>query len=82
MYVPYVRQEEPLKIECQHFLDCIRNGTRPLSDGEQGRQLVLLLEASSTSLRRGGAAVTIVDTKERRVKAPNGKASRAEVLAR
>ena len=24
MYVPYIKQEEPLKTECQHFLDCIK----------------------------------------------------------
>ena len=81
MYVPYVRQEEPLKIECQHFLDCIRDGSKPLSDGEQGRQLVTVLEAATTSLRRGGSAVAVVDPKEKRAKAaPNGKASRVEVV--
>ncbi len=26
MYAPYIKQEEPLKTECQHFLDCIRTG--------------------------------------------------------
>src|SRR5260370_9676201 len=26
MYAPYIKQEEPLKAECQHFLDCIRTG--------------------------------------------------------
>jgi predicted dehydrogenase len=26
VYAPYIKQEEPLKIECQHFLDCIRLG--------------------------------------------------------
>jgi len=26
VYAPYIKQEEPLKIECQHFLDCIRDG--------------------------------------------------------
>jgi len=59
MYAPYVKQEEPLKIECQHFLDCIRNGTRPLTDGRQGSQLVRILEASTTSLRLNGAAVDL-----------------------
>lgn len=84
MYVPYVRQEEPLKIECQHFLDCIRDNVTPLSDGEQGRQLVTVLEASSESLRRGGAAVTLAaEARERRAKStPNGKVSRGEVLAK
>lgn len=84
MYVPYVKQEEPLKVECQHFVDCIRDHTTPLSDGEQGRQLVSVLEAASSSLERNGAAVTLsVETRERRAKAaPNGKASRAEVLTK
>jgi predicted dehydrogenase len=59
MYVPYIKQEEPLKVECQHFLDCIRTGNTPLSDGKQGLQLVQVLEASSESLRRNGGAVEL-----------------------
>jgi hypothetical protein len=59
VYVPYVKQEEPLRSECQHFLDCIKNGTTPLSDGRNGLDLVRILEASSESLRRGGAAVEL-----------------------
>jgi predicted dehydrogenase len=57
MYVPYVKQEEPLKVECQHFIDCVRSGATPLSSGESGLQLVQILEASSESLRRGGGPV-------------------------
>lgn len=57
MYVPYVKQEEPLKIECQHFLDCINQGRTPLTSGEKGMELVRILEASSLSLKRGGAPV-------------------------
>ena len=57
MYAPYIKQEEPLKTECQHFLDCIRNGTAPMSCGERGTELVKILEASSESLRQGGAPV-------------------------
>src|SRR5437660_859129 len=40
VYVPYVKQEEPLKIECQHFVDCIRQGTTPLTGGQQALELV------------------------------------------
>lgn len=57
VYVPYVKQEEPLKSECQHFLDCIKNGTPPLTDGKNGLELVRILEASSKSLKLGGAPV-------------------------
>jgi predicted dehydrogenase len=59
VYVPYIKQEEPLKIECQHFLDSIKNGTAPLSDGRQGLQLVQVLEASSESLKHGGGPVAL-----------------------
>ncbi len=59
VYAPYIKPEEPLKVECQHFLDSIRNGTAPLSGGWEGMQLVQILEASSESLRRGGGPVEL-----------------------
>ncbi|HEY1787174.1 MAG TPA: Gfo/Idh/MocA family oxidoreductase [Verrucomicrobiae bacterium] len=62
VYAPYIKQEEPLKTEMQHFLDCIRNGTKPMTDGVQGLDLVRILEASSESLRRCGAAVNIEES--------------------
>lgn len=58
-YIPYVRQEEPLKTECQHFLDCIRDGATPLTDGRAGLELVRILEASSESLRKNGGPVNM-----------------------
>src|SRR5277367_3114061 len=57
VYSPYIKQEEPLKTECQHFLDCIKHGATPLTDGRQGLELVRILEASSESLKQGGAPV-------------------------
>jgi predicted dehydrogenase len=59
VHIPYIKQEEPLKTECQHFLDCINHGTTPLTDGRQGLELVRILEASSKSLKRGGGSVNL-----------------------
>jgi predicted dehydrogenase len=59
IYSPYIKQEEPLKTECQHFLDCIKFGKTPLTDGRQGLELVRILEASSESLNKGGAPVLL-----------------------
>lgn len=59
IYSPYVKQEEPLKIECQHFLDCIRSGEVPQTSGRKGLELVRILEASKESLRNNGAAVML-----------------------
>jgi len=66
VYAPYIKQEEPLKTEMQHFLDCIRNGTKPMTDGVQGLDLVRILEASSESLQRSGAAINILPTEQAR----------------
>jgi predicted dehydrogenase len=66
MYAPYIKQEEPLKTECQHFLDCIRHGTTPVSCGTRGTELVRILEASSESLQKGGAPVELSQCVKRR----------------
>jgi predicted dehydrogenase len=59
IYIPYVKQEEPLKAECQHFLDCIQTGAVPLSNGQQARDMVEILEAASRSLDQEGAPVRL-----------------------
>lgn len=60
IYCPYIRQDEPLKTECQHFLDCIKAGTESLTSGKAGLEVVRILEASSQSLRNKGAPVELV----------------------
>lgn len=70
VYAPYVRQEEPLKTECQHFLDCIGNGKTPLSDGKKGLEVVRILAASSESLRKGGAAVELAQPAQQAKRQP------------
>jgi predicted dehydrogenase len=58
-YIPFVQQEEPLKVETQHFLDCIRTGEEPLTNGRHGTDVVRILEASSQSLKLQGSAVAL-----------------------
>jgi predicted dehydrogenase len=50
---------EPLSLEAQHFIDCIRTGARPISDGVAGAQVVSVLEYGQRSLEQGGAVVAI-----------------------
>lgn len=71
MYAPYIKQEEPLHIECQHFIDCIRREQEPLSGGVKGLELVRILEAASRSLANNGARIEIA----RSVAAPVGRPS-------
>ena len=51
---PALRWSEPLKEQCQHFLQCILEGKRPQSDGRVGWKVVRVLEAAQRSLGRGG----------------------------
>jgi predicted dehydrogenase len=59
MYCPYLKLVEPLKVECQHFLDCIKTGAQPESSGLEGLEVVRILEAASESLKNGGGRVEI-----------------------
>ncbi|HHK42937.1 MAG TPA: oxidoreductase, partial [Planctomycetaceae bacterium] len=43
-------QVEPLRTECQHFLDSIANDQAPLTDGENGLEVLRVLEAAQNSL--------------------------------
>jgi hypothetical protein len=51
---PQISNEEPLRIECRHFLDCLRHNTEPLSGHQSGVRAVRVLEALQRSLDGGG----------------------------
>ena len=44
-----VIEEEPLKKECQHFLDVVEKNIRPLTDGAEGLRVLKVLSAASRS---------------------------------
>ena len=52
--IPNIRFVEPLRKECQHFLDCIANDTQPQSCGWVGLKVVKVLEMAERSLQNGG----------------------------
>jgi predicted dehydrogenase len=63
MYAPHIKLEEPLKAECQHFLECIKTGQTPLTSGARGLEVVRVLEACSVSLKLNGNPIGFVDGK-------------------
>ena len=58
-YSPRISNEEPLRIECRHFVDCIRSGERPRSDGVSGLRVVRVLEALQRSLEESSRAAAV-----------------------
>jgi predicted dehydrogenase len=49
-FSPRIPNREPLRLECEHFIDCIRTGSTPRSDGASGLRVVRVLEALQRSL--------------------------------
>ena len=61
IHIPHLANDEPLKLEVEHFVDCVRNDSVPLSDGRDGLNVVRVLEAMERSLRGGGQPVKTAD---------------------
>lgn len=59
IHIPKLPAQEPLRAEIEHFLDCVRTGQKPLSDGVDGLNVVKVLEAASESLKNGGHPVKL-----------------------
>ena len=58
IHSPRVPITEALQLEMVHFIECIRTGQKPRSDGDAGLRVVRVLEAGMRSLRSGGARVS------------------------
>jgi predicted dehydrogenase len=61
IHIPRIEEVEPIKLECEHFVDCIREGKPPATDGLNGLRVVAVLEAAQRSLRSGGVPVALGD---------------------
>lgn len=55
---PYIDFREPLRIEDEHFVDCVKSGARPTTDGENGLAVVEVLEAAERSMLTRAAVGT------------------------
>jgi predicted dehydrogenase len=53
MRAPVYDVTEALRVECRHFLDCILQKQKPITDGNSGLRVVRLLELAQTSLKTG-----------------------------
>jgi predicted dehydrogenase len=53
IFSPQIANAEPLRLECEHFVGCIRDGATPRSDGHSGLRVVRVLERLQLSLEEG-----------------------------
>ena len=75
IWSPRVPSDEPLRVECQHFAECVRTGTEPRSGGASGIRVVRVLEALQESL--GGGALAGRGGSDRGALLPDANARRA-----
>ena len=59
MFAPQLDVSEALKVELQHFVDCIENGAAPITGGLAGLQVVRILESASQSMRQRGKLIEL-----------------------
>jgi len=63
MWAPHLPAKEALQTEAEHFIDCLRTGASPISNGMSGLQVVEILEAASRSIAAQGNPVRLKDKK-------------------
>lgn len=59
IHIPKVDMQEPLRLECAHFAECIRTGQTPRTDGRNGLAVVRMMAAAQASMQQGGARVEL-----------------------
>ncbi len=57
MYAPQLASTEALTTEAAHFLDCLKSGKTPQTDGRSGRNVIAILEAASRSIAEHGRPI-------------------------
>ena len=59
MWSPQLDMTEALRTEGLHFINCIEQGSRPITDGEAGLRIVRILEAATQSMKQRGQLVEL-----------------------
>ncbi len=66
----YLPESEPMRLECEDFLDCIRQGRQPLTDGASGLRVLHVLDACQRSLAQGGVPITLAEVADDVLRSP------------
>lgn len=57
--IPRVETREPLRVQCEEFVDAVATRRPPLTDATHAASVVAVLEAASASLAKGGERITL-----------------------
>ena len=59
IFSPRIEDKEPLRAECEHFIECIQERKTPISDGYSGLRVVTIIEAICESIQKNGVSIEI-----------------------
>jgi predicted dehydrogenase len=59
MYAPQLSLTEALRVEAEHFVECVRTGREPITGADAGLRVVRILEAANESLAARGQMVDL-----------------------
>lgn len=57
-----ISADEPLRRECEHFLECLRERRKPLTDADSGNEVLRVLQACQMSLQLNGRPITLMES--------------------
>ncbi len=63
IFIPKLDDREPLKVECQHFIDCARGKATSRSSGHHGHEVVSVLETAMESIGQDGKMIAVEEVK-------------------
>jgi predicted dehydrogenase len=61
MWAPKLDMSEGLRVELEHFVDCVEHGTAPVTDGQAGLRVVRILEEATASIRQRGKVMDLTN---------------------
>jgi predicted dehydrogenase len=63
---------EPLRLECQHFIDCVRDRKTPVSDARDGLRVIRIIEAAQRSMEQDGTPISLKTGQDDQLHSSNG----------
>jgi predicted dehydrogenase len=72
IHIPRVDMTEPLRLECQHFIDCVRDRKTPVSDARDGLRVIRIIEAAQRSMEQDGTPISLKTGQDDQLHSSNG----------
>ncbi len=72
IHIPRVDMTEPLRLEVQHFVDCVNERKTPVSDARDGLRVIRIIEAAQRSMEQDGAPISLKTGQDDKLHTSNG----------